>query len=257
MKQTTYAAKKHDSRNVIAVGGLGLMLALAAWHGKATSQTQAAGQAPQKVLNFSSAGEVEVPQDYLQITLTTNASANSAQQVQKELQHALDAALEKIKPEAAPAKLEVQTGNFSVYPRYNSKSAIESWTGRAELLVKGEDFPHILAAIGKAPTMTIGEVNYGLKPETLKEARQKAQLLAIENFQQQAQTLSKAFGFNGYTIREVSVGGHENFFMPRAEMASAKSLGISSDAASAAVPQLEAGKVTVTINVNGAVQMHD
>ncbi|HRN06874.1 MAG TPA: SIMPL domain-containing protein, partial [Ottowia sp.] len=78
----------------------------------------------------------------------------------------------------------------------------------------------------------------------------EAQAQAIESFKQRAAEIAKAFGFAGYTLREVSVSGEEGGVAPRmygmAKTASAMS-------ADAPVP-VEPGKTVVQVTVSGTVQ---
>ena len=65
----------------------------------------------------------------------------------------------------------MQTGNFSLYPRYaNATSSgraptITGWQGSAELIVEGRDMAAIGQLTGRITTMTIARVAYRLSRE--------------------------------------------------------------------------------------------
>ena len=80
-------------------------------------------------------------------------------------------------------------------------------------------------------------------------AEQKLTGEAIASFRQQATSAAEAFGYSGYTIREVNVG--HNGVMPRPMMM----MSARADAKAAAPVPLEGGTSTVTVNVSGSVQM--
>ena len=80
--------------------------------------------APQNVLQLAAQGSVEVRQDLLMLTLSADREGASAAQVQENLRAALDAALSEAKKTAEPQQMDVQTGEFSVIPRYDRNNKI-------------------------------------------------------------------------------------------------------------------------------------
>ena len=80
--------------------------------------------APQNVVQLSATGTVEVEQDLLVLTLGTSKEAADAATVQAQLKQALDAALAEAKRQAQPGQLDVRTGPFGLYPRYNKDGKI-------------------------------------------------------------------------------------------------------------------------------------
>ena len=79
---------------------------------------------PQNVLQLTASGSVEVQQDMLSMTLTTTRDATDAATVQSQLKAAVDAALAEARKNAQPGQLDVQTGNFSLSPRYTREGKI-------------------------------------------------------------------------------------------------------------------------------------
>ena len=78
----------------------------------------------------------------------------------------------------------------------------------------------------------------------------EAQALAIERFKARAAEIAKAFGFAGYTLREVSVSSDDSGFQPRMYgMAKAQAM-----SAEAAPVPVEPGKSIVQVTVSGSVQ---
>jgi predicted secreted protein len=209
-------------------------------------------ETPQNVVSLQSTGTVEVQQDLLMISMNTTKEGVDAGAVQTQLKTALDAALAEAKKSAQPGQLEVRTGAFSLYPRYARDGKITGWQGTTELVLEGRDFARISATAGKINTLTLGQVTFTLSREARAKVEGEAQALAIERFKAKASEISKNFGFGGYSIREVSVNANDQGFTPRGrmEMMQAKS----SLASDAPVP-VEAGRSSVVVTVNGAVQM--
>ena len=144
----------------------------------------------------------------------------------------------------------MQTGNFSMGPRYNREGRINGWQGSAELILEGTDTARVAQLAGRLSQMNVSNVSYGLS-RTLRE-RHEAEVTreAIQRFRARAGDVAKAFGFGGYTLGEVSVRSGEAgpVPMPRMAMAMAKA----ADAESAPLP-VEAGKGSITVSVTGNV----
>jgi predicted secreted protein len=218
----------------------------------AAAQAQPAPASPQNVLTLQASASAEVPMDLLGIVFSTTREGTDAAVVQSQLKQALDAALAEAKKAAKPGQLEVQTGNFSLYPRYAAKGGIAGWQGRAELIVEGRDTAAIAQLAGRVQTLSIARAGFSLSREARHKAEAEVTAQAITRFRNQAQTYAQQFGFTGYTVREVNIGAD----LPQAMMAAAPRARLQMDSAAAEAPlPTEAGKATVTVNVGGSVQM--
>jgi predicted secreted protein len=213
---------------------------------------------PLGVVGLTASASAEVTKDWLSVTLSTTREGQDANAVQAQLKQALDAALAEARKAARPGQLEVQTGNFSLFPRYapatNRTSAqasvITGWQGSAELVVEGKDVAAIGQLTGRITTMTIGRVSQGISRELREKVEGDVAAQAIARYRAKAAEVSKQFGYAGYTVREV----HVNTEVPPGgpvPMLRAKAM---SAAADESLP-IEAGKGTVTVTVNGTVQM--
>lgn len=203
------------------------------------------------VAQISASGSVEVQQDLLSISMATSRDGLDAGTVQTQLKQALDAALTQARQAASPGLMEVRTGNFSLYPRYGKDGKINGWQGSTELVLEGKDFARITGTAGKIQSLSLGSVSFALSREQRAKVEGEAQAQAIERFKAKAGEVSSAFGFGGYTLREVSVNANDQGFTPRPRMVA---MSAKSDMAESAVP-VEAGKSTVLVNVSGSVQM--
>ena len=226
------------------------MVAVLASTGAAFSQNNAPAPV-QNVVSLSASGAVEVTQDLLAITLNATRDGADAAVVQSQLKTVLDAALAEARKAAQPGQMDVRTGNFSLFPRYDKANKISGWQGTAEMVLEGRDFPRIAATGGKIPNMTIANIGFGLSREQRAKVEGEAQTKAIEQFKAQATEIARNFGFSAFTFREVAVNSHDNQEVRPRMMAMAKGASMSSDAP---IP-VEAGKSTVVVNVSGSVQM--
>ena len=210
----------------------------------------AEAQPVQGVVNLSASASVEVARDTLSLTLTATRDGTEPGAVQSALKQALDAALAEARKVAKPGQVEVQAGNFSLFPRYNKQNVISGWQGSTELVVEGRDMPAIAALSGRITTMTIARVSYSLSRELREKVEAEVVAQAITRYRARAADYAKQFGYSGFAIREVTVSGSEPSYPPP-RMMQAKAMSASADEA---LP-VEPGKGTVTATVSGSVQM--
>ena len=106
-------------------------------------------------------------------------------------------------------------------------------------------------AAGRVPGMVVVDAGFRLSREQRERAERDAQAQAIAQFRGKAGDIARAFGFNAYSVREVSVNA-QDIGQPRmARMVASEAAAAGADAP---VP-VEAGKTTVMVNVSGSVQL--
>jgi predicted secreted protein len=205
----------------------------------------------QDVLTLTASAAVEVQYDVIAMTLSTTRDGGDAATVQAQLRQAIDAALTEARKAQRPGQIEVRTGAFSLTPRYGNRgAAITGWVGSGEVVLEGRDMAAIAQVAGRLSTVTVNRVAYALARETRERVEADAVSQAIVRFRARAGDYAKQFGFNGYTVREVNVGTSDPMIvqpMVRQRM-------VANAAADESIP-IEAGKATVTVTVNGSVQM--
>ena len=207
---------------------------------------------PQNVVGLSASASLDVAKDWLTVVFSTTREGTDAAAVQAQLRQALDTALAEARKLAKPGQVEVQTGGFSLQPRYAPKGGINGWQGSTELVVEGRDSVAIATLTGRVQTMSIARVGYSLSREARQKVEGDVAAMAIERFRARADAVSRQFGFSGYTLREVNVnaeGGGSSGPVPLMRVQAARAV-----AEDAALP-VEAGKATVTASVNGSVQL--
>jgi len=225
-----------------------LLCAALAW--PAHAQTPAV---PANVVQISASGFTEVQQDWLTMRLNTTETGPDALTVQNQLKAALETALRVARAQAQPGLLEVRTGQFTLFPRYNSAGKVNGWQGTTELLLEGRDIVRITETAGKISTLTLGGVSFSLSRQARQQLESEVQQQAIERFKARAAEVAKGFGFAGYTLREVAISsadqGMELPVQPRMMAMEAKAA-----MSDMAVP-VEAGKSMVNVTVSGSIQL--
>lgn len=205
---------------------------------------------PQGVVNLSASASTDVAKDWISVTLSTQREGSEAGSIQTALKQALDAALQEARKLAKPGQVELQAGNFSLSPRYTAKGQTNGWQGSTELIIEGRDMAAIAQLTGRITTLSIARVSYSLSREQRQKAESSVTAEAVSNYRSQAGEAAKLFGFSSYVIREVNISAN----MPPREYAPQMRAMAMSKASDEALP-VEAGKATVTVSVNGSVQL--
>ena len=168
----------------------------------------------------------------------------------------LDAALTEARKVAQPKLLEVRTGAFSVGPRYAAKpggsgNTITGWQGRAELVIEGSDTAAISQLAGRLTSLTVARVGFGLSREAREQAEADVAAQAIARFKARAESYSKQFGFGGYSLREVAVGGGEAGGAAPVYRVRALATPMADE-----TQPVEAGKASVSVTVSGSIELN-
>ncbi|UUX94236.1 SIMPL domain-containing protein [Aquabacterium sp. J223] len=207
------------------------------------------------VVQLSAQAAAEVPQDLLSITLRATREGAEAAAVQAQLRQALDAALSDARRQVVPGRLEVKTGAFNVLPRVqsgpNGNGQIAGWQGQAELIVEGRDTAAVAALAGRLSGLAVVRVQPGLSREAREKAEDELTAQAVGRFRARAAELARLFGQSTYVLREVSVGASDPG-VPPVPMYRMQAAGAA--VADESLP-VQAGKATVTVTVNGSVQL--
>ncbi|MDR5756241.1 SIMPL domain-containing protein [Caballeronia sp. LZ035] len=231
-------------------------LALLAMSGAAFTFSQSAAAQtvinpqPAGVLSLSAQSSAQVAQDVVTITLFYEQEAADPSSLTNTLNQRAESALREAR---GVDGVTAKSGSFTVYPSTDRDGKISAWRGRTEVVLESHDFAAASKLAGKmSASMQVGSVAFSLSPEAQRTAEQKLVTQAIDSFRKQAQTAAQSFGYSNFSIREVNIG--HSGVQPRPVMMM-QSRAMSADAKMAAPIAMEAGTTTVTVDVNGSVQM--
>lgn len=202
---------------------------------------------PSGVLSLDTSASTDVPADVVRISLFYEQQGNDPAALTQALNQHTDAALKLARRQDA---VKVQTGSFSIAPANDRDGRIATWRGRSELVLESRDFAAASRLAGQlGTTLQVGDVSFSLSPEAQRQAENELTKQAIAAFRQQAMAATQAFGYSGFTVREVNVGHNGGYRPPRASSRMLYAAAKTQD-----VP-IEGGTSTVTVTVSGAVQM--
>lgn len=226
---------------------VGLAIALVApvhAHGTDVDNDRGYRAVPQATLDAQASKEIQ--QDTVSITLVKELSDPAQAVVVKGLSEALDSVMKEAKAETA---VQSRSGNYRVWPHTDEKGAITNWRGRAEIVLKSTDFEAASKLAARlSDRMPISGMGFSVAPETRARHEQALLAEAAKAFQDRAQALAAAFGFESYSIKNVALGG---MGMPYQPMPRMMAMAASVDE-SARVP-LEPGTEQVTVTMQGSI----
>ncbi|WP_427183939.1 SIMPL domain-containing protein [Bordetella bronchialis] len=217
----------------------------------AESNTAAAGQSADDkrdtgpLLTLQAAASEEVRQDTVQITVSTQVDAPDQAAVGKKLNVLLD---ELMKTAKSNPDVAARTGSYRVWPNNNNKGKLVSWQGEGSIILESANFEAASAlATRMGDKSAISNINFTLSRKAREAVERKLLNQAAQAFRERALAAASAFGFNGYRLKEIHLGG-VGAVAPRAYMAMAKG----APAPAADVP-LQADMVTVSVDINGTI----
>lgn len=209
---------------------------------------------PTNIVHLGATGVVEVQQDTLTVTLRATKDGVDAAAVQAHLKLVLDGALQEGRAVARAGQLSIRSGALGLNPRYGKDSKIVGWQGTADVVLEGRDLVNISQLSGRIQGMNIAALQFGLSEAERALAQAAAQSLAITSFKLKADSITRQFGLTSYTLRDIAVSAGDGN-QPRAQMPMPMQMQMRSVESDAPVP-LEAGRATLSVSVNGSIQMH-
>ncbi|ULJ69998.1 SIMPL domain-containing protein [Wielerella bovis] len=208
------------------------------------------------VLSFRESASFSVDNDTMNIVLRVMETGKSRVEVSNRVSRRVNAVLARARSNKT---FEVESGNRSVYPEYNDKRVITSWTDTAEIRVKSTDFDALskLAADSQNDAM-LDNVYFSVSPKKHEDAVNQASEQALQAFRLRAQNMSRSLGFSAYKIVRVDLNqsfeNSESVMMAAPMTASMRNMSAKYQATD--VMQTSAGKREIRQTVNATVQMY-
>ena len=211
---------------------------------------QSAPPGKSNLLTLSASQSVQAPQDYLQITLSATKTGSNGATVQNELKTIVDTALAQART-GKNDEVKVKTHGFRVVPVYDNEQRLRQWQGTASLVVEGKDMVGVSTLAANLKNMTVVHTGFELSSSARIQYELQAQKMAVDDFRAKAQLLTEQFGFATYTLDNIQVTAANEFARPMRAMAMESNI----MAKSASPIPVEAGETTITMHVNGTIQM--
>lgn len=240
------------TRHAVACGALSALFATSAF-----AQTQPAPAEPSETtvksesrlpeLTLQANASSEVLQDTVHIVLATEVQAKYQEAAGKQLTSALDALVKKAQ---GTKDVSIRTGNYRVWAEIDKNGKTTGWRGRAELRLESSDFAAAGALASKLSDQSaIIETHFSLSDKARAEEEKRLLNEAATAFKQRALAASNAFGFSGYRLGKVTLGGSGATMVKYASPAMA----MRQDSAQTPSVPLEPDTEVVSIEVSGSI----
>ncbi|HEX5126447.1 MAG TPA: SIMPL domain-containing protein [Rhodocyclaceae bacterium] len=149
--------------------------------------------------------------------------------------------------------VKTSSAGTQTYPLYGKSGArIESWRMRSDLVLESKDIAALSELVGKLQTlMAVEQLTVMPSSETEQHATDEAMVDAIKAFQARAALAAQTLG-KRYRVKTMSITSGSNRSPVFARPKAAPML-----ESSAAPAPVDAGESTVTVSINGSVELLD
>ncbi|KAA3655323.1 MAG: DUF541 domain-containing protein [Proteobacteria bacterium] len=204
-------------------------------------------------IELSAQGTAIAANDLARADAYFEASANEPAAVARAVNQAIAAALAIAKPYTT---VSVKTGSTSTWPIYSTPSSsgrnnqtITGWRMRSHLALESTDIAALSRLIGELQsTLAIGSLQLMPAPTTLRAANDAATREALKAFEARAQLVTETLG-RKYRLKALSIN-EQGGPMPMFRGAAMAEMAVK------AAP-VEAGDSTVSVHVNGTIELID
>lgn len=243
MKFTSFAG----SRFLSALAVLGLAMAASAVPASVQAEDGSRLAVKYPYASLRAEAVTEVARDTVRITLAAEVSDSAQAAVAAVLTEKVDSVMKQARGREG---IKTYSGNYQVWPMNDEDGRISNWRGRAEIILESTDFEAVSRLASEvSDRMPITNLAFSVAPR--ERARHEAELLqeAATAFRERAEALTKAFGYESYSIREIQLGGAGAAYQPERRM-----MAMAADAA-VSVP-LEGGTERISLSVQGTIFLH-
>ena len=145
--------------------------------------------------------------------------------------------------------VEFQTTNYNTRPVYANGRRIVGWVARQGLRLESQNAAALSELLGELQQrVAIQSINYGLSEAARDEAEDELIAAALAQFNRRASLIAGELGRDGFRIVRINVGTAGGF---RPQEAMMRTMAV----ADVAAPAIEAGTQTMSVTVNGTVEL--
>lgn len=143
-------------------------------------------------------GTVIAVPDVAKVTIGTEATENTVEVAQKEVNEDINALIKSLKSDFDIEKEDIKTVNYNIYPEYDYREGSRVFRGfkvtqSVEVTIRNtEDAGEIIAFAGELGLKNVSGLRFTIDDE--EQYKQKARELAIENAKEKAEELAEIAG---------------------------------------------------------------
>jgi predicted secreted protein len=192
---------------------------------------------------------VEVPQDLARASLYVEQTGADRAAIVSDVNGVLQRALSTAKAKGVTAK----TAGYRSYLLYDKNQHVSGYRVRADIALESKDFEAFSKALTSLSTsVSIQDVGYAVSDDALKAVKSKLLTDVAAEFRSEAGSITHAFGFNAYDIKDLNVNYDTGLRAP----VMMKAMAMAAPAAPMVPMSVEPGTATVSANANGSIALH-
>jgi len=200
-------------------------------------------------VDLAASAEREIDNDLLVVVVyaeeQAERQAQAADRVNESIQWAIGAA-------RRADEIKFQTLQYSTFPVYSNNRRILRWQARQALRLESSNIAELSELLGELQErVAIESVSYDVSKQARDAAEDALIAEALQQFNRRAALVASELGRDGYRIVRINIGTRDNGRMPVAF--NTEMLVRSADMAA---PAMEVGVQTLTVSVNGSVELN-
>lgn len=203
------------------------------------------------VLSLDAQAYLEVNQDTVIITLQATRQSSEQDVVTKELSQTVSAVLSDAKKQD---KVKISSGNYYVRPQNDKDGKVTGWQGQSQLLFESTDITAASELAAKYQNqMPVANVSFTVSKKARFEAEQALMTDAVQLFNQRAQAMTSALGYDHFKIKDMQLGSSGGMYRsPK----SYNERGLMMAASADSIP-IDSGTEDITLSLSGAIYLLD
>jgi len=197
-------------------------------------------------VDLSASAQREVPNDLLIAIVYAEVENNDQARAANEVNEAIRWAADRAR---SVNGVSLQTQQYTTRPVYANDRRIVGWVARQSLRLESGDAQLLGSLIGDLQSrVAIQSLSSSLSPAAREAAEESLIAEALAQFRQRAQLITDELGRDGYRLVHINIGSAGGFFPVQYEAGMARTMAV-------AAPEIEAGNQTVTVSVNGTIEL--
>ena len=200
-------------------------------------------------VNLNESAQAEVENDLLVAVVSAQAEGSEAQTPADEVNRLMDWAVTMAK---GLPEVKVQTLGYRTTPIYN-KNKVRGWRVSQSLRLESRDSRLLGDLIARLQEqLQVQSIAYQVSDEQRRRHLDDLTDAALDRFQARSRAIAKAMGHSGFRLVQIHINDGQRNPMP---MARGAMLEAASADFSVAPARIEAGTQTMTVSVNGEIEL--
>ncbi|AZZ90056.1 DUF541 domain-containing protein [Hahella sp. KA22] len=199
-------------------------------------------------VQLSTEAKGELENDIMRVVLHSQSQQKTAQQAADDVNKAMRWALDEVK---SAKSVKYQTQDYRTDPRYKEQKIV-AWNAEQSLKLESKDIEALSGLIGELQErLKVQNVEFDAS-DALKASKENELIgEALKSFGERAKLITSQLGAQSYKIVNMNISSSGPVYYARQEM---RSFG-AAKMAEMATPAVAAGTQTVTMTVNGEIEL--